>query len=49
MGSGTKAILALVAVGGILAAPLPILLVLPVLIDLFSRHRPPVNAVAPSP
>jgi cobalt-zinc-cadmium resistance protein CzcA len=34
--------LAIVVVGGILLAPLLILLVLPVLIDVFSRRLPPV-------
>jgi cobalt-zinc-cadmium resistance protein CzcA len=47
IGSQVQKPLAVVVVGGILLAPLLILLVLPVLIDLFSRHRPPVDAVAP--
>jgi len=42
IGSQVQKPLALVVVGGILLAPLLILLVLPVLIDLFSRRRPPV-------
>jgi cobalt-zinc-cadmium resistance protein CzcA len=41
IGSQVQKPLALVVVGGILLAPLLILLVLPVLIDLFSRHRAP--------
>jgi cobalt-zinc-cadmium resistance protein CzcA len=41
IGSQVQKPLALVVVGGILLAPLLILLVLPVLIGLFSRHRPP--------
>jgi cobalt-zinc-cadmium resistance protein CzcA len=34
-------------VGGILLAPVLILLVLPVLIQLFSRHEPPAALDAP--
>jgi cobalt-zinc-cadmium resistance protein CzcA len=41
IGSQVQKPLALVVVGGILLAPLLILLLLPVLIDIFSRHRPP--------
>jgi cobalt-zinc-cadmium resistance protein CzcA len=41
IGSQVQKPLALVVVGGILLAPLLILLVLPVLIDLFSRHHGP--------
>jgi cobalt-zinc-cadmium resistance protein CzcA len=40
IGSQVQKPLALVVVGGILLAPAPILLVLPVLIDLFSRRQP---------
>jgi hypothetical protein len=36
-------------VGGSLLAPLLILLVLPVLIDLFSRRRHPVEEAEPHP
>jgi cobalt-zinc-cadmium resistance protein CzcA len=43
IGSQVQKPLALVVVGGILLAPLLILLVLPVLIDLFSRHHGPDN------
>jgi len=39
IGSQVQKPLALVVVGGILLAPILILIVLPVLIDLFSRHR----------
>jgi cobalt-zinc-cadmium resistance protein CzcA len=41
--------LALVIVGGILLAPVLILIVMPVLIDLFSRRRAPVGAPQPLP
>jgi cobalt-zinc-cadmium resistance protein CzcA len=41
IGSQVQKPLALVVVGGILLAPLLILLLLPVLIDMFSHHRPP--------
>jgi cobalt-zinc-cadmium resistance protein CzcA len=44
IGSQVQKPLALVVVGGILLAPLLILLLLPVLIDMFSRHRPPETA-----
>ena len=44
IGSQVQKPLALVVVGGILLAPVLILLVLPVLIDLFSRHRGPNGA-----
>jgi cobalt-zinc-cadmium resistance protein CzcA len=44
IGSQVQKPLALVVVGGILVAPLLIMLVLPVLIDRFSRHRAPPNA-----
>jgi cobalt-zinc-cadmium resistance protein CzcA len=43
IGSQVQRPLALVVVGGILLAPLLILLVLPVLIDIFSRRRPPAE------
>jgi len=49
IGSQVQKPLAIVVVGGILLAPVLILLVLPVLIDLFSRHRPPAEALAPQP
>ena len=41
IGAQVQKPLALVVVGGILLAPLLILLVLPVLIDIFSRRQPP--------
>jgi cobalt-zinc-cadmium resistance protein CzcA len=41
IGSQVQKPLALVVVGGILLSPLLILLLLPVLIDMFSHHRPP--------
>jgi len=41
IGSQVQRPLALVVVGGILLAPALILLVLPVLIDIFSRRRTP--------
>jgi cobalt-zinc-cadmium resistance protein CzcA len=41
--------LALVVVGGILLAPVLILIVLPVLIDMFSRRRKPVEEARPQP
>ncbi|MBL7395858.1 efflux RND transporter permease subunit, partial [Escherichia coli] len=40
IGSQVQKPLAIVVVGGMMLAPLLILLVLPVLIDLFSRHEP---------
>jgi cobalt-zinc-cadmium resistance protein CzcA len=46
IGSQVQKPLALVVVGGILLAPLLILLVLPVLIDLFSPRRGPVDEEA---
>jgi heavy metal efflux system protein len=49
IGSQVQKPLALVVVGGILVAPVLILIVLPVLIDLFSRHRQPEPAPAPQP
>jgi cobalt-zinc-cadmium resistance protein CzcA len=49
IGSQVQKPLALVIVGGILLAPALILVVLPVLIDLFSRHRQPEAAVQPQP
>ncbi len=42
VGSQVQKPLALVVVGGILLAPVLILIVLPVLIDMFSRRRLPV-------
>lgn len=47
IGSQVQKPLALVVVGGILLAPLLILIVLPVLIDMFSRHTAPVPANDP--
>jgi heavy metal efflux system protein len=47
IGSQVQKPLAIVVVGGILLAPLLILLVLPVLIDLFSRRQPPAVSAAP--
>lgn len=44
IGSQVQKPLAVVVVGGILLAPVLILLVLPVLIDLFSHHVPPAPA-----
>jgi len=49
IGSQVQRPLALVVVGGSLLAPLLILLVLPVLIDLFSRRRRPVEGAEPHP
>ena len=49
IGSQVQKPLAVVVVGGILLAPVLILLVLPVLIDLFSRHVAPANVPAPAP
>jgi cobalt-zinc-cadmium resistance protein CzcA len=47
IGSQVQKPLALVVVGGILLAPVLILIVLPVLIDLFSRRQTPPKAGAP--
>jgi cobalt-zinc-cadmium resistance protein CzcA len=47
IGSQVQKPLAIVVVGGILLAPLLILLVLPVLIDMFSRRRPPAVSAEP--
>ena len=44
IGAQVQRPLAIVVVGGILLAPVLILLVLPVLIDLFSRRRPPAES-----
>ena len=49
IGSQVQKPLAIVVVGGILLAPVLILLILPVLIDLFSRHRPPAAVLVPQP
>ena len=49
IGSQVQKPLALVIVGGILLAPVLILIVMPVLIDLFSRRRAPVGAPQPLP
>jgi cobalt-zinc-cadmium resistance protein CzcA len=49
IGSQVQKPLALVVVGGSFLAPLLILLVMPVLIDLFSRRRAPVGAPRPLP
>ena len=48
IGSQVQKPLALVVVGGITVAPLLILLVLPVLIDLFSRHEAADKETEPS-
>jgi cobalt-zinc-cadmium resistance protein CzcA len=45
IGSQVQKPLAVVVVGGSLLAPLLILLVLPVLIDLFSRRKAPAGAL----
>jgi cobalt-zinc-cadmium resistance protein CzcA len=47
IGAQVQKPLAVVVVGGILLAPILILLVLPVLIDLFSRREPPTPAAPP--
>jgi heavy metal efflux system protein len=47
IGSQVQKPLAVVVVGGILLAPVLILIVLPVLMDLFSRHRQPEPVSAP--
>jgi heavy metal efflux system protein len=44
IGSQVQKPLALVVVGGIFLAPILILIVMPVLIDLFSRRRAPAGA-----
>jgi cobalt-zinc-cadmium resistance protein CzcA len=44
IGSQVQKPLALVVVGGIFLAPILILIVMPVLIDLFSRRKAPVGA-----
>jgi heavy metal efflux system protein len=49
IGSQVQRPLALVVVGGTLLAPVPILLVLPVLIDLFSRRSERAAVQAPQP
>ena len=49
IGSQVQKPLAIVVVGGSLLAPVLILLVLPVLIDLFSRRRQAIEEAAPSP
>jgi cobalt-zinc-cadmium resistance protein CzcA len=49
IGSQVQKPLAVVVVGGSFLAPLLILLVMPVLIDLFSRRRAPVGAPQPLP
>jgi cobalt-zinc-cadmium resistance protein CzcA len=49
IGSQVQKPLAIVVVGGSLLAPFLILLVLPVLIDLFSRRRQPVEGAEPHP
>jgi cobalt-zinc-cadmium resistance protein CzcA len=41
--------LAIVVVGGVLLAPVLIMILLPVLIDLFSRRRTPVAAALSQP
>ena len=47
IGSQVQKPLALVVVGGMLLAPVLILIVLPVLIDMFSRRRQPAAAAQP--
>jgi cobalt-zinc-cadmium resistance protein CzcA len=49
IGSQVQKPLALVIVGGISLAPVLILIVMPVLIDLFSRRKTPVGALQPQP
>ena len=49
IGSQVQKPLALVVVGGILLAPVLILIVLPVLIDVFSRRRQPAEEPEPQP
>jgi cobalt-zinc-cadmium resistance protein CzcA len=49
IGSQVQKPLAIVVVGGSLLAPVLILLVLPVLIDLFSRRRQPIDEPEPQP
>jgi heavy metal efflux system protein len=49
IGSQVQKPLALVVVGGILLAPVLILIVLPVLIDMFSRRSKPVEETRPQP
>jgi cobalt-zinc-cadmium resistance protein CzcA len=39
----------LVVVGGVLLAPVLIMLLLPVLIDMFSRRQKPAEAAVPQP
>jgi cobalt-zinc-cadmium resistance protein CzcA len=49
IGSQVQKPLALVVVGGILLAPVLVLIVLPVLIDLFSRRERPPGEAQPQP
>jgi cobalt-zinc-cadmium resistance protein CzcA len=49
IGAQVQRPLAIVVVGGVLLAPILILLILPVLIDLFSRHIPPAEVPVPQP
>jgi len=49
IGSQVQRPLARVVVGGMLLAPILILIVLPVLIDMFSRRRKPVEETRPQP
>jgi cobalt-zinc-cadmium resistance protein CzcA len=49
IGSQVQKPLALVVVGGILLAPVLVLIVLPVLIALFSRHEAPASGAQPQP
>ena len=49
IGSQVQKPLALVVVGGILLAPVLILIVLPVLVDMFSRRCKPVEETRPQP
>ena len=49
IGAQVQKPLAIVVVGGILLAPMLILLVLPVLIDMFSKREPPSAAAESVP
>ena len=49
IGSQVQKPLALVVVGGVLLAPVLIMLLLPVLIDMFSRRQKPAEAAVPQP
>ncbi len=49
IGSQVQKPLAIVVVGGVLLAPVLIMIVLPVLVDMFSRRRQPAGEAAPQP